>query len=612
MLTAQTTGAQRDCGSPALAPSRCGDRVRTSSGVLGVIDVGQNRILNRLVAAAVTFVALLLVGAARLVVDRAAPGVLPQFALLYPAVLAVSLLAGWRSGLAVLALGALFNWTIIMNHPFLRSGGVPPNAGEVVTLAFFAFTAGLVIAVAQAYRVAASRVRAHEAQTMDESLDLTTAATATAGLGVWEWRGEGPIIASVQAKVLCGIAAEHMVTPEALLEMIAPDSRAAAVAQARRALDPATTDLSAYEFEIVTGSGDTRWLAVSGQAVSDEQGRRRLVGAVIDITARKAAEAALSAAADRLQISEAGRLAVWRVDPALGLIHDEDLNAIYGLPEDARMTPEDVRSFYLPGELERIRAVTVAAWARGQRSLEVEARIRRVDGDERWVMVRGELGLNAEGHPRAAIGVTMDITERKEAEARLNLVAEEVSHRADNLMAVVQGTVRLSQAPTPDSPKEVAPGRIAALPRAHQMPRERFELGALVEEELRPYCLAQIGRMVMEGPATPLSPAAAQALALTLHELATNAVKYGALSVAGGRVSVTWVSFPGGPLELVWSESGGPAVRKPMRLGQGTILLTQALAGPLGGSAVIEWRRSGLACTLRLPATALEDAAAPA
>ena len=82
--------------------------------------------------------------------------------------------------------------------------------------------------------------------------------------------------------------------------------------------------------------------------------------------------------------------------------------------------------------------------------------------------------------------------------------------------------------------------------------------------------------------------------------------------IAAGRVSVTWLCVPDGPLELVWAESGGPTVRKPTRLGQGTILLTQALAGPLGGSAELEWRKSGLVCILRLPAMALEGAGAAA
>jgi two-component sensor histidine kinase len=105
-----------------------------------------------------------------------------------------------------------------------------------------------------------------------------------------------------------------------------------------------------------------------------------------------------------------------------------------------------------------------------------------------------------------------------------------------------------------------------------------------------------------------LSPAAAQSLAMALHELATNAAKYGSLSVPAGRVSVSWTRKGRGALTLRWAESGGPAVAAPSKRGLGTAMLSRALSGPLGGKSKLDWRTSGLVCDLELPAGALEFA----
>jgi PAS domain S-box-containing protein len=358
-----------------------------------------------------------------------------------------------------------------------------------------------------------------------------------------------------------------------------------------------------------------RWLATRGKVTRDADGRaRRRIGVVADITARKVAEEALAAAANRLHhVSEAGRLAVWQIERE-GLIHDPDLNAVLGWPAGTKMTPDDIRSLYLPGELERLREITAATWARGQRAVEVEAQIRRPDGEVRWVMLRGELGLDSKGQVRAAMGVTVDITERKTEEERMNLLAQEVNHRANNLLAVVQGAVQLSQAPTPEQLKAVVLGRIKALGRANQLlSAERWvgaDLHGLVADELAPFSLGEDGRVTHEGPAVALNASAAQSLALALHELATNAAKYGALTTAAGRVSVSWKRDRQG-LTVIWRESGGPPVTEPTRKGQGVTLLAHALAGSLGGASTLHWRPEGLICTLELPPEGFEPAEPP-
>lgn len=308
----------------------------------------------------------------------------------------------------------------------------------------------------------------------------------------------------------------------------------------------------------------------------------------------------------RLRIaSEAGRLAIWQSHPLHGFTHNAEYNRILGLPPDQQLTADDLRSRYLPGELERIRAINAAAFANGEREAEVVARFRRDDGAIRWILLRGELGLNALGEVRGAQGVAMDITDRQEAEERLNLVAREVDHRANNLLAILLGMVRLSGGTSVSALKEALVGRISALGRAHQLLSaarwEEADLRRIVEEELLAFGLGQDARISVEGPDLALTPAAAQGLAMALHELSTNAVKYGALQVPDGQVSVHWSRSPTDRLVLVWNEQGGPAVTPPTRSGLGTTILQRALSGPIGGATRLEWRPAGLRCELELP-----------
>jgi two-component sensor histidine kinase len=134
-------------------------------------------------------------------------------------------------------------------------------------------------------------------------------------------------------------------------------------------------------------------------------------------------------------------------------------------------------------------------------------------------------------------------------------------------------------------------------------------LRRLVVEELLAYSLGEASRVSICGEDVALSPAAAQALAMVLHELATNATKYGALSAPGGRVDVSWSRQEAGDLTIRWTETGGPPVTPPTRRGLGAVMLSRALAGGLGGGTTMDWRPEGLVCELRLPGEALEGAA---
>ena len=564
------------------------------------------------VAVAVSLLALVI--GARLVIDALARGVVPS-ALQFPAILVATLTAGWLCGVMVMAGGGLVLW-------FTLAATAAPGGGqtsaELVSLGLYFACAGAIIAFAEAHRTNAATLAAGRAALLESEARLALAARA-ASVGVWEWRLDtGEMIYSAEAKAICGFDPDGPVTFEMVSGIVHRADYPRTSEQARRALDPDIRDNAPYEYRIVLARGEERWVAANGQAVFAEVDGKvvatRYVGTLQDITAAKRVEIERDESALRLRLAiEAGRMAVWQVDAKRGITPSPELNRLVGLPAEARPTMEELNALYMPGEQDRVRGVATDAVARGERFFEAEYRMRRLDGEVRWMQVRAELALGDDGQPRSAIGVILDVTERKAAEERFQLLAREVDHRANNLLAVVQGTVQLSQAPSAAGLKDVLIGRISALGRAHQLLSEaRWEgadLRRLVEEELLAFSLGEASRVSIEGPDVALSPAAAQALAMALHELATNAAKYGALSASQGRVAVRWSRAADGPLRLTWTESGGPDVSPPSRRGLGTTILGRALAGPLNGTSTLDWRPDGLVCELELPAEALEAVA---
>jgi two-component sensor histidine kinase len=183
-------------------------------------------------------------------------------------------------------------------------------------------------------------------------------------------------------------------------------------------------------------------------------------------------------------------------------------------------------------------------------------------------------------------------------------LAGEAEHRAKNLLANVKAMVHLSQADTPDGLKKAIEGRIGALADVHslfmQSRWEGAELNKLVRQELSPYCHEGEERVRIGGPIVMLKPNVAQTIAVTLHELATNAAKYGALSVAKGEIRTEWSRAADGSLVLRWTEAGGPAVSPPSHGGFGTHVM-QAMIQGHGGDMRLDWRDEGLVCEVTLP-----------
>jgi PAS domain S-box-containing protein len=199
--------------------------------------------------------------------------------------------------------------------------------------------------------------------------------------------------------------------------------------------------------------------------------------------------------------------------------------------------------------------------------------------------------------------IARDITQRKQMERHTAILAREAEHRTRNILATVSAAVELSDSNTPHGLKAAIRGRIQALANAHTLFVESrwtgAELSQLVAQELSPY-RTDGERTKIEGPSIMLEPTAAQALAVTVHELATNAAKYGALSLPGGSVRMTWSQSADGELAVCWRELGGPPVAAPTRNGFGSRVM-RSLIQQTGGTIAFDWRKDGLCCNVTIP-----------
>jgi PAS domain S-box-containing protein len=212
---------------------------------------------------------------------------------------------------------------------------------------------------------------------------------------------------------------------------------------------------------------------------------------------------------------------------------------------------------------------------------------------------------NAEGKIVGASKVARDITEQKLSQEKIATLAREAEHRSKNLLSSVQAVVNSSNSDTPEGLKEVIRGRIQALANVHSLFVETrwigAEISAIAMQELAPYCEENQGRLSIDGPPTLLEPTAAQAIAVTLHELATNAAKYGSLSDAKGHIDLKWQHKTDGLLILRWTETGGPPVQKPTHQGFGTRVI-ERMMGQLRGKVQFDWRQEGLICEISFQA----------
>lgn len=253
-------------------------------------------------------------------------------------------------------------------------------------------------------------------------------------------------------------------------------------------------------------------------------------------------------------------------------------------------------------------AIAAIEAARAGRSARFQGQANTALGNPRWWDVQVSPIIGSDGAPESILSVSRDITELKLAEERQQLIAQELKHRIKNTIAMTQAIANqtLRAGETLEGGREALQERLSAMGRAHDMLTQsawsRAVLGDLVRQTLATHGGAD--RLAASGPEVELSSRCALAMSLALYELATNALKYGALSLEGGRVAIDW-SVKDGAFGFTWTESGGPPVAAPTRTGFGSRMIERALAGYFSGRAQVDYAPAGLVFRLSAPLEAL-------
>jgi two-component sensor histidine kinase len=322
---------------------------------------------------------------------------------------------------------------------------------------------------------------------------------------------------------------------------------------------------------------------------------------------RQATERELRQYSDRLKLAtQAGKVGLWdwEIEPDR-ITWTDSLFTIHGLDKaDFDATFADWIGHVHPDDRDFV-ARAVERSVRDDAPYELEMRTLKPNGEVTWLYATAIVSRQ-DGRAVRMAGAVVDITERKLAENQRDLMVAELSHRVKNTLATVVSIARqsLSRSSSLAEANRSLEGRIQALAQTHSRLAEAnwagVPLETMLRDELAPY-IGDEGNVRLSGPHVTFRPKVAVVLGMAFHELATNAAKYGALSVKGGVVSVAWQIEPhSGQLTVTWKESGGPPVEAPGSGGFGRLLLERALASDLGGKVELNFARDGLECVISL------------
>lgn len=337
----------------------------------------------------------------------------------------------------------------------------------------------------------------------------------------------------------------------------------------------------------------------------------------LDLTRPRQMEHDLRERNELLTLAElSAGIGVWVADLVAGTVRGTpQFFRLMGLdPSMEEVSVEVPRGVRHPQDRQRVTEGFKEALAAGRDVYEVEYRVILPSGEERWIFGRGRVIRDAEGRPWRYSGVDIDITQRKRQEEHLRLVSRELIHRSNNLLAIIQSMIHQTAVASDDV--EIFEARLTARIRAlgeSNMILMRQEwrgalLQELVEAQLAPFVSNDNDRrLVLSGEPVVLSPRAVQNIGLALHELSTNATKYGALSVPGGVVHIDWETDEDTTrdkrLRLVWRESNGPPVVSPQRTGFGRAVVERLVPRALQADSSLQFAHGGLVWTILIPGT---------
>jgi PAS domain S-box-containing protein len=457
----------------------------------------------------------------------------------------------------------------------------------------------------------------HERKEAAERIEL--ALDAGAIMGTWVWDVPSDLVTADER-----FARAFSLDPEECRTGLPIEKAIASIHPADRlrvhhAIEEALAQGGSYrcEYRVRGMDGQSRWVEAIGKVELSSEGTPiRFPGLAIDIEARRAAEYERDRATALLQAfveAVPGSVYAKGTDGRLMIANRGFAQAIGREPASC-LGKTDIELLADTAQAELIMENDRRIMDAGLPE-QVEEELTLTDGRKSyWLSTKAPFKDEA-GAVVGLVGSSVEITERRQAEERERLLAREVDHRSKNLLGVVQSVVQLTRSDTVEGFKEAVTGRIQALARAHSLLAagrwDGVDLDQLVREELAPYARGD-DRAVISGLPLRLRPGAAQALALTIHELATNAVKYGALSSEAGRVEVRWnvVRVDGRRnLQLGWTEHGGPPAATPTHRGFGSTVIRSSIERQLGGTVNIEWSLHGVRCHLVLPADQLAEGA---
>jgi PAS domain S-box-containing protein len=393
--------------------------------------------------------------------------------------------------------------------------------------------------------------------------------------------------------------------PAHILPLIHPQDRVRVARVIEGSLDPLGDGVFQDEHRILRADGTTRWVFAKGKITFSGEGSahkaRRGLGFVQDITERKAAEAALTQSEMRYRTlveSATDIIVTLDLDGRVTSVNPAIERVLGYAPEEFVGRP---LSEFVPPGLMPMQQDMLRRKLEGEPTTQYELEVLPKDRGRRMVLdVKSRLVWGEGGKPLAIHSIARDITERKEAEARQTVLVRELQHRTKNMLAVIQSiaTNTLRRSRTLDGALDTFIGRLHALANAQEFvasgPGGGVPLRQLVDTELAPFA----ARAIVEGEPLVVGGAFAQSFALLLHELATNAVKHGALSAASGCVELGWQIARSGPepqLHFSWRERGGPLASQPKEAGLGTQLMASI------GKSRAEFNPEGLEYALTVP-----------
>ena len=380
------------------------------------------------------------------------------------------------------------------------------------------------------------------------------------------------------------------------------------------------------EYRIVLPNRGLRWIETRSFISYDAEGHpQRVVGVNIDITERRRMEQALT---DRnRQLELAGKAALVgsfaidldtaREDFTSNRMHfSPGYAAIYGLPEETmEISVGDWRSLVQPDDLSQFLEHLQQTFSERRGEHHSEFRIVRPCGTIRWIETRSFIEYDQAGYARRMVGVNIDITERKRAEAARKILNAELDHRVKNSLATVSAVISQTRQASRslDGFVDGLEGRIRSMATTHELLSfghwQGVSLTELIRRELEPY--AARNNTEVGGPHVVLKPEAGQAIAMVLHELATNAAKYGALTNKNGRVSIRWDQRSNGRarsnLVVEWKEIGGPPVVETGKTSYGTSTIRHLIPYEFGGTVDLMLDLEGVRCRVELPAHWLSE-----